>query len=446
MLGYEIATRAGIALHSSAREFHCSGAWNALGCAAIGARLLGLDHERTRHALGIAEYFGPRGQIMRACDHPSMVKDGSGWGAHAGVSAALLAAEDFTGAPALTIEGDDTAPFFGDLGSRWRICEQYFKAYPVCRWAQPAIEAALELQRAHGFAAADIVKIGIESFHEAVALGSQCPMPRATDEAQYSLPFPVAAALVFGHVGADEVGALGLDNAQVARLVAATTVDEDHAFSDRFPAERWARVRITLQDGRALVSNPARARGNPENPLSDDELRAKYRELAAPVLGARTRSEDRAGRRCARERRGCAAVAARGPAAALGRLEREPVSTRAARYGVSAISPASPDGRGPGSATSRRRIATLSSPTLTLTCGHPNGAFASTKPTVAVSRAMFAAAPTLAGCQGKLPRIQSQTSFVSAGRVVTSKRRDCHTPNPESGISRTRIRGLSNER
>ena len=286
VLGYEIATRAGIALHSTVREFHCSGAWNSLGCAAIAARLLGLDHERTRHALGVAEYFGPRGQIMRACDHPSMVKDGSGWGAHAGVSAALLAAQGFSGAPALTIERDDAAPFYGDLGTRWRICEQYFKAYPVCRWAQPAIEAALELQRAHRFAASDIAGIAIESFREAVALGSQCPLPRATDEAQYSLPFPVAAALVFGRVGADEVDARGLNDAQVARLVAATTVSEDHAFSDRFPAERWARLRITLQDGRTLVSEPARARGNPENPLSDDELRAKYRELATPALGA----------------------------------------------------------------------------------------------------------------------------------------------------------------
>ena len=90
---------------------------------------------------------------------------------------------------------------------------------------------------------------------------------------------------MFGRVGADEVDARGLNDAQVARLVAATTVTEDYAFSDRFPYERWARLRITLQDGRTLVSEPARARGNPENPLSDDELRAKYRELAAPVLG-----------------------------------------------------------------------------------------------------------------------------------------------------------------
>lgn len=285
VLGYEIATRAGIALHSSVRDYHCSGAWNSLGCAAIAARLLDFDVEGTRHALGVAEYFGPRGQILRACDFPTMVKDGSGWGAHVGISAALLAGDGFTGAPALTIERDDAAPFFGDLGTRWCISEQYFKAYPVCRWAQPAIEAAVDLKRAHGFDAADVAEIAIESFREAVALGSQCAMPRNTEEAQYSLSFPVAAALVFGSVGANEVDTTGLEDARVARLVAATAAVEDSEFSDRFPRERFARVRIRLNDGRTLASGAVRDRGNPDNPLSDDELRAKYRELATPVLG-----------------------------------------------------------------------------------------------------------------------------------------------------------------
>jgi len=289
-LGYEVATRAGIALHATAPDFHCSGAWSALGCAAVAARLLSLDQQRTRHALGVAEYFAPRGQIMRVCESPSMVKDGSGWGAHAGVTAALLAREGFTGAPALTVEREDAAAFWTDLGTRWRIREQYFKAYPVCRWAQPAIEAALELQRAHGFRADEIATIVIESFAEAVALGSRCVMPRTTDEAQYSLPFPVAAALVVGRVGADEVSARGLADARIARLVNVTRAIEDAEFSQRFPAERWARVRITLADGRTLESQPAQARGGPENALDDRELHEKYRGLAEPVLGVtRTR-------------------------------------------------------------------------------------------------------------------------------------------------------------
>jgi 2-methylcitrate dehydratase PrpD len=139
VLGYEIGTRAGIALHASVADYHCSGAWNALACAAIVSRLLRLDAAQLRQALGIAEYIGPRGQILRVCAHPTMLKDGSSWGAHAGVTAALLAREGFTGAPALTVEHDDVQPLWGELGERWRIREQYFKAYPVCRWAQPAM-------------------------------------------------------------------------------------------------------------------------------------------------------------------------------------------------------------------------------------------------------------------------------------------------------------------
>ena len=290
VLGYELATRAGIALHATASDYHCSGAWNALGCAALGGRLMDFDERRMRDALGIAEYLGPRGQILRVCAQPTMLKDGSASGAHAGVTAALLAREGFTGAPALTVESDEVKTLWSDLGQRWRIREQYFKAYPVCRWAQPAVEAALFLKRAHRFDAQDIVAIGIDSFREAIDLGSQCRMPATTDEAQYSLPFPVAAALIFGRVGATEIGAPGLGDPRVARLLAAFTLTEDDEFSSRFPAERWARVRIGLADGRSLVSAPAQARGGPEHPLSDEEIGAKYRELAEPVLGSRRSS------------------------------------------------------------------------------------------------------------------------------------------------------------
>src|SRR5690349_4852766 len=176
-IGYEVGTRAGIALHGSVPDFHCSGAWNALAAAAVGARLLQLDAAQLRHALGIAEYFGPRGQILRVCDHPTMVKDGTAWGAHAGVTAALLARAGFTGAPALTVEADALREVWQDLGSRWRILEQYFKAYPVCRWAQPAMEAALALKREHRVDVDAIAGVRIDSFAEAIALGSQCRQP-----------------------------------------------------------------------------------------------------------------------------------------------------------------------------------------------------------------------------------------------------------------------------
>ena len=284
-LGYEIATRAGIAQHATVPEYHCSGSWNSIGCAAVAARSLSFDEARIREALGIAEYFGPRGQMLRTCESPSMVKDGSGSGAYVGITAAWLAREGFTGAPAATVESADAKHYWTDLGARWRIREQYFKAYPVCRWAQPAVEAALALQRAHGFAAEDIAHISIESFGEAIALGSRCSAPETTEDAQYSLPYPVAAVLVFGHLGSEEIAVPKLADQRVRRLLGLMVLTENDDFSRVFPAERWARVGITRKGGRKLVSEPARARGNPENPLADAELRTKYFELAEPVLG-----------------------------------------------------------------------------------------------------------------------------------------------------------------
>lgn len=287
VLGYEIATRAGIALHATVCDFHSSGAWDALACAALGARWLHLDEAQTREALGIAEYHGPRSQIMRCVDYPTMVKDGSGWGAMAGLSAAYLAADGFTGAPALTFESDDVAAIWSDLGTRWRILEQYFKAYPVCRWAQPAIEAALMLRQSHGLAASDIQRVEIVSFHEAVRLATRRPV--SSDQAQYSLPFPVAAALVRGQVGAGEVSGAALDDPAILRLAETMILTEADEYNAHFPAARWAHAVFYLADGSVLTGIPAEARGGEHNPLTDDEIHQKYWRLAEPVLGtART--------------------------------------------------------------------------------------------------------------------------------------------------------------
>ena len=162
VIGYEIAIRAGIALHATAPDYHTSGAWVAIAAAAMGVRLIDMDETQFRHAIGIAEYHGPRSQMMRVADTPTMLKDGSGWGAMAGVSAAYLAHSGFTGAPAISVEETE---FFNDLNKKWHMMGQYFKLYPVCRWAQPAVEAAAALKLEHGFSADDISSIGIETFH-----------------------------------------------------------------------------------------------------------------------------------------------------------------------------------------------------------------------------------------------------------------------------------------
>ena len=285
VLGYEIATRAGIALHASAADYHTSGAWNALGCAALATRLLGLDRERTRHAFGIAEYHGPRSQMMRVIDHPTMLKDGSGWGAFAGVSAAYLAADGFTGAPAVTLEAADHAALWSDLGARWRIMEQYLKPQPVCRWAQPAIEAGLAFMREHGVPATEIARVEVRTFGNAVALGTG--RPATTEAAQYALGFPLAAALVRGRVGSAEIADGGLGDPDVLAMLGRIHLVEDEALSARFPAERLAVLVVHLADGRVVASPPTAPRGDPDTFLSEPEIRAKFKGLCRGLPAGR---------------------------------------------------------------------------------------------------------------------------------------------------------------
>ena len=150
VLGYEVATRAGIALHDSVSDYHTSGAWNSIGVAAMGARLADLDVSTIRHALGIAEYHGPRSQMMRCIDHPDHAEGRGGLGA---LSPACRPSHSHdTALPARRRSRWKTSATPGSgraLAIGGTIEELYFKPYPVCRWAQPAVEAVAELLAAY---------------------------------------------------------------------------------------------------------------------------------------------------------------------------------------------------------------------------------------------------------------------------------------------------------
>ena len=293
--GYEIGCRAGRALHGTTSDYHTSGAWGAVSSAGLYARLMGLDRARTREALGIAEFYGPRSQMMRCIDHPTMVKDGSGWGAMAGVSAGMLAEAGFTGAPALT---DRVWP--GRGGHRREpsaeVLEQGFKAHGSCWWAQPAIEAALAVARGNDLQPEDISGIRVETFEKAVHLAH--PDPSTTEQAQYSLPFPIAAALVKASRPDDGWYGLGPDDLldpqgadpETRRLAHAIELVEAPDLTAAFPARFLARVLVTRRDGSTIASPDTTFRGELDDPFHDDELTTKARWLMLPVLG-RDRTE-----------------------------------------------------------------------------------------------------------------------------------------------------------
>lgn len=273
-VGYEIAIRAGIALHGRELAYHASGAWGGLGAAAAACRLLGLTDTQTIAALGLAEYHAPVALIMRSCGDPQMTKDACGWGAAVGVSSALLAARGFTGVRPQFLDAQ-----FDDLGVRWRVQELYVKAYPCCRWTQPAIAAALAAVEGRRLEPSAIARVCIRTFDAAGGLAKL--VPTTTEEAQYSLLWPVACALVSGRFGVQEV--LGpFSDPDVEAFFDRIDVELDPELTAEFPDRRLASVRVELDSGERLCAGPLPARGEPDDP----GLAGLVADKVAAVLGA----------------------------------------------------------------------------------------------------------------------------------------------------------------
>ncbi len=289
-LAYEIAYRAGLTLHGTAADYHTSGAWTAVGVAAGVSRLLGLEREQIRHAAGIAEYHGPRSQMMRCIDHPTMLRDGVGWGAPSGVMAAYMAELGFTGAPAITAEGNAAESWWRDLGKAWRIAEDtHYKPYPVCRWAHPAIDAARDLMLANGLSSSDIERVRIQTFHYAVRLAGY--NPKTLDEMSYSIVFPVAAVIVRGRIGPQELAPEVLDDQEIRRISNATDLVETERYTRISVGKRWADVTLYLKEGREIMSEPRTPKGDRDNPMSEDEFHDKYTTFTDGLI-ARDRADE----------------------------------------------------------------------------------------------------------------------------------------------------------
>jgi 2-methylcitrate dehydratase PrpD len=283
VIGYEIGIRAGLIRHAVYPTYHSSGSWGAVATAAAAGRLFGLDRTHLREALGTAEYHAPIAPMVKGIDVPCMGKDSLGWGNMTGLVSVLMARRGFTG----------VEPFFSDspqkewlttLGRQYEILNLYFKPYAACRWAQPAVAGCLKLVKKHHLKPADLATVRVRTFKAAASLTRQ--PPRNTEEAQYNLAFPVAAALLDGDVGPAQVLPPRLFDQDILDLAGRLEVDVEAAFEDRFPAKAMASVEIITRDGRRFDSGPVEARWEPPDTLpSDNELREKFIWLVGPVLG-----------------------------------------------------------------------------------------------------------------------------------------------------------------
>jgi 2-methylcitrate dehydratase PrpD len=278
-VGYEIAVRAGIDLHARSREYHASGAWGAVGAAAAGARLMHIDSVRARHALGLAEYHAPIAPTMRSVAHPAMTKDACGWGAFVGTSAVLLAAEGFTSVSSYFVDLADEAS--SDLGKRWHVSDLYVKKFPCCRWSHPAIEAALRLRDLSEIDSHQIARVKVRTFAAAAALSRR--RPRTTEEAQYSLVWPLAIALAHADFGVEHILATAFEDAHACELTERIEVEVDPVFESAFPDVRLAQVVVETIDGHSHLSAVTEAPGEPDDACWANIVDAKFRRFAAAL-------------------------------------------------------------------------------------------------------------------------------------------------------------------
>jgi 2-methylcitrate dehydratase PrpD len=283
VIGYEIGIRAGLIRHALYRTYHSSGSWGAISGAAVAGKLLGLDKKRLFHAMGSAEYHAPIAPMMKGIATPSMGKDSIGWGALVAILSVLMAREGFTG---ITPFFDDTpeSEWVENLGREYKMMNVYFKPYAACRWAQPAVVGSLKIVRENRISPRDIRDICVRTFEAATKL--PCTPPENTEQAQYNLSFPVAAALIDGEVGPKQVLPPRLYNSQILDLADRVHTEVSINFEKMFPSKACAEVVIETHQGKIFNSGPVEAMWEPPDTLpSDSELEEKFHWLVDPVLG-----------------------------------------------------------------------------------------------------------------------------------------------------------------
>lgn len=283
VIGYEVAIRAGMIRHAVYPTYHSSGSWGAVAGAAVAGRVFGFDRRVLREAMGVAESHAPIAPMMKGIDKPAMIKDGIGWGAMVGMSSALMAQQGFTGIEPLFSDTPNPA-WIDELGSTFRFLDLYFKPYAACRWAQPAVAGALKVVREHAINSTSITTIRVRTFAAAKALSCACP--RNTEQAQYNLAFPVAAALLDGAVGPEQVLPPRLFDPDLAELMDKVRVEVSAAFEQAFPRQTLAEVTVKTVDGQEFSSGAMEPLWEAPGSLpTDAALEQKFRSLVGPVLG-----------------------------------------------------------------------------------------------------------------------------------------------------------------
>jgi 2-methylcitrate dehydratase PrpD len=297
--GYEAIARLGMAAPGGfhARGWHATSACGPFAAALAAGKVLGLGAGPLTSAVGLAGSFAS-GLMEYLQDGTWSKRVHPGWAAHGGVVAAGLARGGFTG-PATILEGRfgfyraflSVAPdvqVFETLGRQWETERIGFKPYPCCHLLHAFLDCALALRQAHAPAPEAIVRI------ECLVPAGEIPIvcepregklrPRTAYDAQFSLPYSVAAALLDGRVEIDTYVPERLGDERRLALASRVVhiVDTASTFPESFPG--W--IRLHLADGRVLEAREPDGRGGPGRPLPASAIVEKFRANAGRSLPA----------------------------------------------------------------------------------------------------------------------------------------------------------------
>ena len=289
VFGYEAAARLGAGL--AARPLaHQNGQAPLLGAVAAGARVRGLNGEQMSLALRIGSILVVTPGYTNAVAGATALNVAGGMSGFAGVLAPELALAGVVAQPDAIEEafghlvGDGFRPeaVTQELGTRWEIARNYFRLRACCNPIYSALDAIEDIMREARPAPASIERIDVATYRFAANMRESNPANYFA--AKYSLPHAAAALVLRGDAGyrafTDDV----VRDPAIAALRRKVTVREDPELSAVVPRLKPARVTITLTDGRQLTRLRESARGDYQDPYSQDEIRAKFRELAGVVL------------------------------------------------------------------------------------------------------------------------------------------------------------------
>jgi 2-methylcitrate dehydratase PrpD len=299
-VGNEISCRVGVVAPGQfhRRGFHPTGLFAPFGVTYAAGRLLALDAMTLARAAGICGSFAA-GLLECWVDGTQSKFLHSGWAANSGLSAALLAQAGVTGPPTI-LEGRfglfashlpaDLPRAIGRvadrLGDQWESRNSSLKPYPAAHVLHPYVDAVLRLRERYGISSSDVARVEcpVAEFNVSIVCEplEEKLAPASDSHARISLQYTIAEALHAGRLG--KTAYQDLQNDDILRLARRVKYYVDPSFPapGRFKGE----VHVTLHDGRVLSDTQEYNRGSAENPMTLDELRAKFDENAAGILSA----------------------------------------------------------------------------------------------------------------------------------------------------------------